>query len=233
MSNPRKNFLYTLTIALKKGLRHQNKNLLLLGFIALGITTLGIKQELVKAQATKVTNPQIAYINNWQNASFPVENFQGYTSPFGPRGRGFHYGLDLAAPQGSYIRSWWTGKVVEVWEDGRCGTGIVIQSGSWEHVYCHVQGRVETNGGRRYLVDRRGGIMLPQGQVLPAGSRIARVGMTGRTSGPHLHWGLKYGGRWVDPALILREMYAQQTKQLSRLEYRYLNLRNRQNISHK
>jgi len=26
-----------------------------------------------------------------------------------------------------------------------------------------------------------------------------------------LHWGLKYGGRWVDPALVLREMYAQQS----------------------
>ncbi len=196
------------------------KKLLLLGFIALGIATLGIKQELVKAQEVKITNQQIAYVNKWQNASFPVENFQGYTSPFGPRGGGFHYGLDLAAPLGSYIRSWWTGKVVEVWEDGRCGTGIVIQSGYWEHVYCHVQGKVETRNGRRYLVDRGGGIMLLQGQVLPAGSRIARVGMTGRTSGPHLHWGLKYGGRWVDPGLILREMYAQQTRQLSRLEPR-------------
>jgi murein DD-endopeptidase MepM/ murein hydrolase activator NlpD len=57
--------------------------------------------------------------------------------------------------------------------------------------------------------------MLLEGQVVPAGSRIARVGMTGRTSGPHLHWGLKYGGRWVDPGLILREMYAQQSQRLS------------------
>nr|WP_237396701.1 M23 family metallopeptidase [Okeania sp. KiyG1] len=167
-----------------------------------------------------MNNQQIAYVNNWQNASFPVENFQGYTSPFGPRGGGFHYGLDLAAPRGSYIRNWWAGKVVEVWEDRRCGTGIVVKSGYWEHVYCHVQGRVETHGGRRYLVDRGGGIMLLQGQVLPAGTRIARVGMTGRTSGPHLHWGLKYGGRWVDPGLILREMYAQQTRNLSGLQGR-------------
>ncbi|MEM1171527.1 MAG: M23 family metallopeptidase [Cyanobacteria bacterium P01_H01_bin.35] len=220
MSNPRKNPLHTLSKGLKQSLYQHKKKLLLLGFLALGIVTLGIKQELVKAQETKITNQQIAYVNNWQNASFPVENFQGYTSPFGPRGGGFHYGLDLAAPLGSYIRSWWTGKVVEVWEDRRCGTGIVIQSGSWEHVYCHVKGGVETRNGRRYLVDRGGGIMLLQGQVLPAGSRIARVGMTGRTSGPHLHWGLKYGGRWVDPALILREMYAQQTRQLSRLEGR-------------
>ncbi|WP_375339994.1 M23 family metallopeptidase [Okeania sp. KiyG1] len=188
--------------------------------MGVGFTTTGLKQELVTAQEPKINNQQIAYVNNWQNASFPVENFQGYTSPFGPRGGGFHYGLDLAAPRGSYIRNWWAGKVVEVWEDRRCGTGIVVKSGYWEHVYCHVQGRVETHGGRRYLVDRGGGIMLLQGQVLPAGTRIARVGMTGRTSGPHLHWGLKYGGRWVDPGLILREMYAQQTRNLSGLQGR-------------
>lgn len=205
---------------IKQHFHSSQKILLLLGIMGVGLTTIGLKQELVKAQEPTINNQQIAYINNWQNASFPVENFQGYTSPFGPRGGGFHYGLDLAAPQGSYIRNWWAGKVVEVWEDGRCGTGIVVQSGSWEHVYCHVQGGVEIHNGQRYLVDRGGGIMLLQGQVVPAGTRIARVGMTGRTSGPHLHWGLKYGGRWVDPGLILREMYAQQTRRLSSLERR-------------
>ena len=210
-------FIYT---AINQHFHSYQKILLLLGIIGFGLTTTALKQELVRAQEAKINNQQIAYVNNWQNASFPVENFQGYTSPFGPRGGGFHYGLDLAAPQGSYIRNWWAGKVVEVWEDSRCGTGIVIQSGSWEHVYCHLQGGVETHNGRRYLVDRGGGIMLLQGQVLPAGTRIARVGMTGRTSGPHLHWGLKYGGRWVDPGLILREMYAQQTRQLSQLKRR-------------
>ena len=52
----------------------------------------------------------------WANASFPVENFQSYTSPFGYRTspvsgkRQFHNGLDLAAPRGSYIRSWWGGQ---------------------------------------------------------------------------------------------------------------------------
>ena len=209
-----------ITTAISHHFHASKQILLLLGIIGFGLTNTGLKQELVKAQEPTINNQQIAYINNWQQASFPVENFQGYTSPFGPRGGGFHYGLDLAAPQGSYIRNWWAGKVVEVWQDSRCGTGIVIKSGYWEHVYCHVQGRVETHNGKRYLVDRGGGIMLLQGQVVPAGTRIARVGMTGRTSGPHLHWGLKYGGRWVDPGLILREMYAQQTRQLSSLQQR-------------
>jgi len=37
------------------------------------------------------------------------------------------------------------------------------------------------------------------------------VGMTGHTTGPHLHWALKYSDNSVDPALVLRAMYAQQS----------------------
>jgi murein DD-endopeptidase MepM/ murein hydrolase activator NlpD len=160
---------------------------------------------------------QIATGNTWQNASFPVENFQSYTSPFGYRdaptagASQFHRGLDMAAPEGSYIRNWWAGKVVEVSDNTACGTSVIVQSGEWEHIYCHMQGTVERDAsGQAYLIDRGGGVQIYAGQVLPAGTRIGRVGMTGRTTGPHLHWGLKYASQWVDPALVLRAMYSQQ-----------------------
>jgi murein DD-endopeptidase MepM/ murein hydrolase activator NlpD len=42
---------------------------------------------------------------------------------------------------------------------------------------------------------------------VPVGARIARVGMTGNTTGPHLHWGLKYNGNYVDPYLVVKEMF--------------------------
>lgn len=164
-------------------------------------------------------NTRIATGNTWRGASFPVENFQGYTSPFGYRqspdgaaNQEFHRGLDMAAPEGSYIRNWWAGRVVEVSDNTACGTSIVIQSGEWEHIYCHMRGNVEKDAsGRLYLSDRGGGLQIPVGQPVPAGARIGRVGMTGRTTGPHLHWGLKYAGQLVDPALVLRAMYAEQT----------------------
>ncbi|MDX2239946.1 MAG: M23 family metallopeptidase, partial [Leptolyngbyaceae cyanobacterium bins.302] len=122
----------------------------------------------------------------------------------------FHYGLDMAAPEGSYVRNWWGGQVIEVSDNTNCGTSAVIQSGEWTHQYCHMSGYVEVTEGQPFLIDPEGSIQLQQGQLIPAGFRIGRVGMTGRTTGPHLHWILKYGSNWVDPGLVLRTMYAAQ-----------------------
>lgn len=144
----------------------------------------------------------------WANASFPVEQFQTYTSPFGYRSSGFHYGLDLAAPQQSYIRNWWAGTVIQVSDGGNCGTSIVVQSGEWTHMYCHMKGHVEVSGGVPSMIDRDGGIQVWEGQQIVAGARIGRVGMTGRTTGPHLHWELKYQGNWVNPAWVIQAMTA-------------------------
>ncbi len=149
----------------------------------------------------------------WEKGSFPVENFQSYTSPFGYRispftgKRQFHNGLDLAAPRGSYIRSWWSGKVTKLSDGTACGTSITIDSGEWQHIYCHMEGYIENSPNGTYLVDRDGGIQIAQGQDIPVGARIGRVGMSGRTTGPHLHWVLKHNGNYIDPALVLKEMF--------------------------
>jgi murein DD-endopeptidase MepM/ murein hydrolase activator NlpD len=195
---------------------------LLLALVSVIATPAFVSQQQ-SVQALETDGQQVASINTWRGASFPVENFRGYSSPFGYRRSAtggsnweFHGGLDLAAPQGSYVRNWWAGRVVKVADRSACGTHIIIQSGQWEHKYCHMQGHVEIAGGSRYLVDREGGIQIQEGQLLGAGSRIGRVGMTGRTTGPHLHWGLKYASNYVDPALVLRAMYAQQPSNIQK-----------------
>jgi murein DD-endopeptidase MepM/ murein hydrolase activator NlpD len=198
--------------------KRANRRLLLLAVLSLisVITLGGLYKDQVRASEARAI--QVASINSWQGGSFPVENFQAYTSGFGYRrsatgGAGWelHRGLDIAAPEGSYIRSWWTGQVIELSDHTACGTSIKIQSGEWTHVYCHMKGHVETAEGRRYLIDRSGGLQLWEGQQVPSGARIGRVGMTGRTTGPHLHWGMKYANQYVDPALVLRAMYNQQS----------------------
>jgi len=149
-----------------------------------------------------------AWTSSWQYGVFPVPSFAGYTSAFGmrlhPLGGDLrpHLGIDIAAPEGSPVRSWWSGQVQEVIDDGGCGYGLVIRSGDYEHIYCHLSGAVS---GGAY---RSGPLSLAVGQWVRRGEMIATVGMTGSATGPHLHWGLRFRGTWLDPARVLRAMAA-------------------------
>ena len=111
-----------------------------------------------------------------------------------------HYGIDIAAPLGSPIRSWWAGMVSEVIVDGGCGNGLVIRSGSYEHIYCHLGGQAG-NG-----VYRSGG-------VLAAGGAAGRHRPGDRPCGPDRQHhrappalGVALRGAWMDPAQVLRAM---------------------------
>lgn len=144
---------------------------------------------------------------DWARAAFPVASFSGFSSHFGPRvsslGNGseeWHRGIDIAAPLGSPVRSWWSGVVSRVLLDDLCGVGLVVRSGAYEHLYCHLSGRVE---GGAY---RSGTLRLRPGQRVRTGEVIGHVGSSGRSTGPHLHWGLRHSGRYLDPAGVLRAM---------------------------
>ena len=71
-------------------------------------------------------------------------------------------------------------------------------------------GRVARLNGNLYMVDRAGGVQIAKGQRIPSGIRIGRIGMTGRTTGPHLHWVIRYNNKYVDPGAVLRKMYGSQ-----------------------
>ncbi|WP_267384748.1 M23 family metallopeptidase [Cyanobacterium sp. uoEpiScrs1] len=160
--------------------------------------------------------PAVISRSIWRYASFPVENFQTYTSGYGYRTSPltgetqFHQGLDMAAPLGSYVRNWWIGRVISLSDHTACGTMIKIQSGQWQHIYCHLMGSVEDTPQGRYFIDQGGGIIIWQGQEIPGGARIGRIGMTGQTTGSHLHWGLKHGDQYIDPELVIKEMFRYQ-----------------------
>lgn len=173
---------------------------------------------LDRQQEIRQLSPRQLAATSWEGASFPLENFQTYTSAFGYReaptggySQEFHYGLDMAAPEQSYIRNWWSGVVKAVSDDTACGTSVVVQSGNWTATYCHMQGCVETKDKERYMLDPEDGLKIQAGQQVAAGTRIGRVGMTGRTTGPHLHWTLKYADNYVDPGYVLRAMYQSQS----------------------
>ncbi len=175
------------------------------------LPTAGVAGLAALDAGTRATAAQVR--STWLRGVFPVVSFVGYTSPFGMRthplsgDRRQHYGVDIAAPLGSRVRSWWNGTVSEVISDGGCGNGLTIRSGDYEHLYCHLAGRVE---GGWYS---SGSVRLGVGQRVRAGQVIGHIGMTGSTNGPHLHWGMRYRGTWLDPARVLRAMAASRSAQ--------------------
>jgi len=100
-----------------------------------------------------------------------------------------HYGIDLAAPQGSVIRAPADGRIAFVRPDMHFEGGLVLID--------HGQGLITA-----YLHQSR--LEVRQGQDLMRGDLIGRVGMTGRATGPHLCWRMKWRDRNLDPSLLVR-----------------------------
>ncbi len=111
------------------------------------------------------------------------------TSPFGWRihpithSRQFHTGIDIAAPSGTPIRASGAGKVVYVGWRGLLGNAVLIDHGSgWSTVYGHCSS-----------------FNCRKGDIVTKGEIIARVGSTGRSTGPHVHWTIYHNGQKVNP----------------------------------
>lgn len=102
-----------------------------------------------------------------------------------------HFGVDIAAPQGTPIVAASDGRVVLVHQDMFfTGKTVVIDHGlGIGTLYIHMDA-----------------IEVKKGAHVRRGQRIGRVGMTGRATGPHLHWGLTWRGLSLDPALMVGPM---------------------------
>lgn len=110
------------------------------------------------------------------------------SSGFGPRGGRNHEGIDIAVEAGTPVLAAAAGTVIYS-DDGQRGYGnlvILRHEGDFVTVYAH---------NRRNLVD--------EGDIVRQGARIAEVGSTGRSTGPHLHFEIRVGGKAVDPLIYL------------------------------
>lgn len=99
-----------------------------------------------------------------------------------------HYGIDLAAPQGAPIRAPADGRVTLAQPALHFEGGLVLID--------HGQGLITA-----YLHQSR--LEVRDGQDVMRGDRIGRVGMTGRATGPHLCWRMKWRDRNLDPSLMV------------------------------
>jgi hypothetical protein len=98
-----------------------------------------------------------------------------------------HYGLDLAGARGAPVRAANDGVVVLARDAYLSGKSLVLWHGADVYtVYFHLD-RIAVRSGAR----------VRRGQL------VARVGSTGRSTGPHLHWSVRVAGLYVDPESLL------------------------------
>lgn len=105
------------------------------------------------------------------------------TSPYGSRSRGFHTGLDLAAPIGTTVKAADDGKVIFAGYKGGYGNLVIIN---------------HQNGYVTYYA-HNSALHVSAGDIVEKGSDIAAVGSTGNSTGPHCHFEIRVNGETVNP----------------------------------
>lgn len=99
----------------------------------------------------------------------------------------FHNGIDMAAPNGSPILAAESGTVVAATYNSSMGNYIMINHGNGLYtIYMHASA-----------------LYVSTGQKVTRGQKIAAVGSTGRSTGPHLHFSVRQNGSYVNPRNFL------------------------------
>ena len=101
--------------------------------------------------------------------------------------RRFHNGLDIAAGHGTLVGASRAGRVVFTGWNGGYGRSVII----------------EHDKGYKTLYGHLSKINVRQGQSVTAGKIIGRVGSTGLSTGPHLHFTLWHNGKLINPMDVL------------------------------
>lgn len=138
--------------------------------------------------------PDNISVNNYtlsQNMFLPLKG--SITSPFGLRNHPisgeprFHAGIDIAAATGTPIYSAFDGKVIYSGYDQWNGNYLKIEhENNIMTVYCHCKA-----------------LVVKKGDIVKAGQKIATVGSTGSSTGPHLHFELRINNKSYNPQIAL------------------------------
>lgn len=120
---------------------------------------------------------------------FPIASYTRVSSDYGMRMHPtlgvmkFHDGVDLAAPTGTAIYAAYDGKVVAAAYNSSMGNYVMIDHGSGLYtIYMHASK-----------------LYVKTGAIVIRGETIAAVGSTGRSTGPHLHFGVRLNGEYQSP----------------------------------
>lgn len=152
-----------------------------------------------------------SFITSSNEFIWPIPNYMTITSPFGKRisptisASSFHKGIDIGAPEGTKLYAVCDGEITFADFLGGGGYTITLSAGDFKFTYCHVSPHF------RVLV----------GNEILKGEYIANVGpknvygitnnpykdkngnpTNGATTGCHLHFGVRYQGKYIDPMCL-------------------------------
>jgi lipoprotein NlpD len=148
-------------------------------------TTDGEEEALDIPAAPAKASPRLAQARE-RALRWPVDGV--LYSRYGVRQGQRHDGIDIAAPEGTAIGAAADGAVVYAGRQSGYGEVVILRhGGDLLTVYAHASA-----------------ILVKQGDRVAAGQPIARVGRSGRTTGPHLHFEVREGTRPANPLLFLR-----------------------------
>ena len=109
------------------------------------------------------------------------------TSTYGMRWGRFHAGIDLGAPVGTPFYAVAAGRITDCRWDG--GYGFAV--------------RIDHGGGIASVYGHASRLLCREGATVRAGELIGRIGNTGRSYGPHLHFEIRRDGRPVEPTSFM------------------------------
>jgi murein DD-endopeptidase MepM/ murein hydrolase activator NlpD len=119
-------------------------------------------------------------------AAYRISSTFGWrSSPFSGA-RSYHTGIDMACPTGTSVYAALAGKVTSTGYSPTYGNYVIVQHHS----------------GYKTLYGHLSAILCMRNQVVDQGTRIGRVGSTGLSTGPHLHFTVYKNGALVNPALL-------------------------------
>lgn len=97
-----------------------------------------------------------------------------------------HKGIDIATKSGTNIQAAISGKVIKAEQNSEYGKFIKIGNGDVMTVYAHCKK-----------------LLVKEGEEVKIGDKIATVGTTGNSTGPHLHFEIRLSGRYINPRYVI------------------------------
>ena len=118
-----------------------------------------------------------------------ITSSYGHRRVFNRQKMGQHLGVDFRAPVGTKIYPANQGRVVFVGDLFYTGNTVILDHGLGVFtVYAHLSTTA-----------------VKTGEMIDVSTNLGTAGMTGRASGPHLHWGVKINGQWINGLSLIKE----------------------------